>query len=644
MAKSTLDIQLLIDHLGNSRGIGYWVLDLVENDLYWSEQLFVVHGVSPEEYTPSMDTAILLYHPEDREEIQRRVSHVFETKTLVTGVSRIITGAGEIRWIHATLDCKTDDDGNPVALFGTAKDINKERVAEYQYEMALSTAKIGLWNWDLARNTIQGNQQSHEIGEGAGVAEGDIIHTFESFLSRVHEADRDYVDSELNKLKTDDTLIHDIEFRYQITPGVFRWIRSVGKVVEWFSDNRPLRVIGLIIDIHENKLAQEELRRAYEKAEHANRARGEFLANMSHEVRTPMNGILGLTEVLLETPLNEEQKEYSGLIKRSGQALLHILNDILDFSKIESGKLELSPIVFSLNDFVHDLERLYLNPETKKQHFVVHIDPDLPTHLIGDPYRLRQVVGNLLSNAVKFTPEHGSITFSVELKEQMGNQFNLLISVKDSGIGIAQEKQALIFEAFRQADTSTTREYGGSGLGLAISAKLVEQMGGSIWVESTPGNGAAFMFTVNLKAGQPARKTTNNRSNTAFRALDILVAEDNFVNQKLINKMLTNEGHLISLAHNGQEAIDQFSQNTYDIVLMDIQMPVMNGVDAMRKIRDLPNGPSTPIMALTAHALTGDEDRYLAAGFDGYLSKPINKGELLHLITSMTSVSESSTP
>ena len=634
------ETQLLIDHLGNALGIGYWYLDLATNEMYWAEQTYKVHGVSPESYTPDINTAILLYHPEDRAEIERRVAYVLENKAPYTGVSRIITASKEVRWIKATLDCEVDEEGNPIGLLGTGEEISEEIVEESQLEMALSIANIGIWNWDIATSTIFGNDRSRRIGGEEAHAGEEIVHTLDSFLGRVHEAERTYVEYELNKTISTEDYLYAVEFRYQVADDVYRWVKSVGQIVEVDADNKPLRMTGLLIDIHESKVVQDELRHALEEAERANRARGEFLANMSHEVRTPMNGILGLTELLVGSSLDEEQREYAKLIKRSGEALLRILNDILDFSKIESGKMEISPTVFSLEDFVHDMELLHFNDQSKIHDFTLHLDPALPGYLYADPYRLRQVLDNLLSNAIKFTPPAGAIDLSIQLQEKSGRRIIVLFSVKDSGIGIPLEKQKSIFEAFNQADASTTRKYGGTGLGLTISAKLVEQMGGTLWLESVPGQGATFFFTVAIEEGQPTREKEQVSSHKLKTSLRILVAEDNLVNQRLIDKVLRNEGHHVTIAKNGKEAIEQFQQNAFDAVLMDIQMPVMNGVDAMKEIKTLPNGVSTPIIALTAHALTGDRDRYIGLGFDGYHSKPINKTKLFNLLSRLTSSDE----
>ena len=623
--------QFLIDHLGEVAGMGYWYLNLADNAMYWSEHIFKVHGVSPETYTPDIQTAIELYHPDDRQEIQRRVQYVLENKRPIYGKSRIITEDGDIRWIEATIGCKTDEDGNIIALFGTGKDISHDLIARSRFELAMEAANVGLWNWDIEKNQIAGNSKANAIGE-ASRPEDEKTYTLDEFMAAVHPEDKETVATAFERGLRDDAYVFTYEFRFMTENGTYKWIKSTGRLIERSSDGQPRRMIGLLIDIHESKMAELNLKEAYREAERANRVRGEFLANMSHEVRTPMNGIIGLTDLLLSTPLTEEQREYAELVHRSSNSLLHILNDILDFSKIESGKMEIAPVVFSLPEFIHDIELLYFNRETNQHDFSVHVEENVPRSLYCDPHRLKQVINNLLSNAVKFTPENKKITFSIAVEHQQHEHYTLLFSVKDEGVGIPPEKQTTIFEAFRQADASTSRKYGGTGLGLAISKRLIEQMGGTIWLESEPGVGSTFFFTVKLEIGHAIPAASAETSREALPGLHILVAEDNYVNQKLIVKLLTNAGHTVVLANNGQEAVEQAKQTTYDFILMDIQMPEMNGEAAMKAIKNIPACANVPIVALTAHALAGDRERYLSIGFDGYLSKPINKEQLMGVL------------
>lgn len=379
-----------------------------------------------------------------------------------------------------------------------------------------------------------------------------------------------------------------------------------------------------------------QLRRARDKAQRATESKSMFLANMSHEIRTPMNGIVGTTDLLMDSSLDSQQHELVDLVRTSSQNLLTIINDILDFSKIESGQLQLDPVPVKLSDVLSGVSALLATAiESKNIDLQVELDRRLFGSFLVDPTRLQQVLVNLLGNAAKFTPALGRITLSAVPVRMCARRAAIRLSVEDTGIGIDENTRKRLFVPFAQADQSTSRMYGGTGLGLSISSQIVELMGGVLEVDSAPGDGSTFYFEIELERVDCQAPVSHRRADVEeLRALTVLVAEDNLINQKVIGTILRNAGHDVTLVENGREAVDQYDKQSFDILLMDIQMPVLDGVEAVAEIRqkELNSGTHTPIIAVTAHAMQGDREKYLAAGMDDYLSKPINRDELLEVL------------
>jgi PAS domain S-box-containing protein len=424
-------------------------------------------------------------------------------------------------------------------------------------------------------------------------------------------------------------------YEYKVEPSNLYVEQSI--TLERDTFGRPVGFLSVYRDCTTRKLAEAALAQAKEAAESANRAKSEFLANMSHEIRTPMNGIIGMAALALDGELPTPQRECVQTIRDQAESLLTVVNDILDFSKIERRHVDLESVPFSLTGALREVVvPVEFAARAKGVELSADIAPDAPTFVVGDPVRLKQIVSNVLSNAVKFT-QRGSVRLDVSVAERRAADATLCFRVVDTGIGIPADKRSTIFEPFLQADGSTTRRFGGTGLGLAIASNLVALMGGRIWVDSEPGAGSTFQFTVPLAIAASAAADAVPASAPAVpstRVARILVADDNIVNQRVAAGLLARRGHQVTVVGTGREALDAIRNGGFELVLMDVQMPDMDGFEATAAIREWERtaGRRVRIVAMTAHTMVGDKERCLAAGMDGFLPKPIDQRSLFAVV------------
>ncbi|MGA2773486.1 MAG: PAS domain S-box protein [Bryobacteraceae bacterium] len=517
-------------------------------------------------------------------------------------------------------------------LAGRGKAEEELRAREYSLSESQRIAHVGSWSTEVPIDT-GASAWTPETYRLYGVSPDTFVPSPETLLGLIHPDDRAAMQGWLSACLAGEEP-PDLESRVSLPDGSVRYLLGRGHLVR-DAENKPVRLVGISQDITERRLAESELRAAKEAAEAASRAKSEFLANMSHEIRTPMNGILGMTALALDTELSPEQREYLGMVKSSGDSLLELINTILDFSKIEAGKLELESIEFSPRDALEPtLKTLALRAHEKNLELNYQVRQDVPETLVGDPGVLRQIIVNLVGNAIKFT-EQGEVNVRVERESEEEGRACLHFRVQDTGIGIPVESQTGIFDAFAQADGSTTRRYGGTGLGLTISRRLVEMMGGRMWLESTPGKGSAFHFTAWLGRGNQTARATPEPAN--LEGLAVLVVDDNFTNRRILEEMLTAWRLKPVLAESARKAMSHLEQALdaglpFPLVLVDANMPEMDGFALVEQIRRNPGLAGVIIMMLTSASQSGDAARCRELGVARYLTKPIGQSELLEAI------------
>ncbi len=508
----------------------------------------------------------------------------------------------------------------------------KDAVAgQKRLEFAIESCGDGYFEIDLATMIYTPNPA---LARGLGFEPGpkDMV----TLRDRIHPEDHAFVFGWLDKAVSGETNSLKHEVRIRVADGGYRWMQLRAKVLE-ADPTQSRKLIGTVIDLTAWKTLETELRAARDAAEAASKTKSEFLANMSHEIRTPLNGVLGMAQALDQDRLEPEQREKVSVILDSGTSLLALLNDVLDLSKIEAGKLEIAPTPGDVRHTVERTTQLFIRQaHDKGLDLIVRSDPHFPECFNFDPVRVRQCLSNLISNAVKFTAE-GHVTVSVSSRPLTGKTHIVSVEVADTGIGMNEETIGRLFEVFTQADSSTTRRFGGSGLGLSISRQLARMMGGDIVVRSVEGRGSTFAFTFKTDHAAaievPAPTTQASPSAGGARGLRgarVLLTDDNATNRHVIKLFLAPHGCEIHEAANGKEALDKIAQGQFDVVLLDVHMPVMDGKETIQHIRAGGDPWSAiPVIALTADAMAGDREKYLALGMTDYVSKPVDQRELV---------------
>lgn len=563
---------------------------------------------------------------------------------------------GEMYWEKATISPIFNPQGNITHYIAVKEDITEQRrteealrKSETLLKASQKITKTGAWEWDVNEQTMYWTEETYRIhGMVPGAVKACSSEHIDQSLAGYDVKDIPLISSSFQNC-VDKGEAYDLELPYTTRQGESIWIRTTAEPV--IENGRVARVIGTFMDITQRKRFEQDLKQAKSAAEAANQAKSNHLANMSHEIRTPMNAIIGINHLLAQTELQPLQFSYLKKVDQSARGLLDLINDILDFSKIEAGQMQLESAVVDLRDVMEQVRTVVEEAaREKKLVLTIRMDEDVPRLVRGDAVRLRQILINLMSNGVKFT-QKGSVSLHLQSGGSLEKgEEKLIFSIRDTGIGMTPIQMKNLFKPFRQADVSTTRQYGGSGLGLSISRQLAEMMGGELLVKSEFDVGSHFLFNVTLPVVSDIddyRKSKMQQPPVSIQPTSlankrILVAEDHEINQLVARGILENCGAEVDMTSNGCEVVDQVEKETYDAVLMDLRMPGMDGLTAARKIRRKWTMQQLPIIAMTADALSDDRERSLAAGMNDHIPKPIDPEEMVRILMYWTRPTEKS--
>lgn len=645
--------QIKLEEAQKLAHIGSWEYNVQTSETNWSDELYRIFGLNPQEIKIPYDSFLKMVHVDDLELVKKTIDSAYETLNTFDFNYRIVRPDGNVRMLHAKSEIIRDDKGNPLFFLGTNQDITEQFHEEEMGKLALAATQS--YNSVIISDK---NGKIEWVNDGftklSGYSLSEVKNTYGEVLIKGETKEVNKQQSVFKQVLIDKKPV-TYERKNYTKQGTEYWvITTATPVID--KNGEVERIITIDSDISIRKKIENELQLANKIAEHSlmkgNKALNElmeakkqleeslkikeqFLANMSHEIRTPMNAIIGFTNLVLKSELTEENKKFLSAIKTSGENLLVIINDILDFSKIESGKIVFEKINFNLDQAVSTLIQL-MKPKADEKNIMLHssVSKDLPVALIGDPTRLNQILTNLLSNAIKFT-NRGEVSLEVKMLKEDNDTAEIEFLVRDTGIGIPPENLSKIFLSFTQGSNDTSRKYGGTGLGLTISKQLVESQGGKISVSSVLKEGSCFSFSLNfikcksINTDEIGIKKVSTEADLP-EGTKVLLVEDNMLNQILAKKVLSNWKCTIQVAENGLIAIEKIKETNFDVVLMDIQMPEMNGYEATEFIRKKlpPEKCNVPIIAMTAHAFTSEIEKCKALGMNDYISKPFNETEL----------------